>query len=180
MLQNNSLFRHSKWHVSQFYRLYLFRINRKNINDTICSNVDYHNILFAIMHQIVEKELPVQAKPAIVNNNSKRPCKHVYSLLCKSCFCCTSFVLDIDNTNIIKNVLLAERNKVTIHKTFMKRSKLETYGDFNGVMCNMRYGSSSSSLTVNSVQQQGSRGGNTASDQVRILHHVLRKILSSP
>jgi hypothetical protein len=65
-------------------------------------------ILFAIMHQIVEKELPVQAKPAKVNNNSKRPCKHVYFLLCNSCFCCTSFVLDIDNTNIIKNVLLAE------------------------------------------------------------------------
>jgi len=98
-----------KLHVSQFYRLYLFRIDRKNINDTICSNVDYHNILFALMHQIVEKELPVQAKPAKVNNNSKRPCKHVYFLLCKSCFCCTSFVLDIDNTNIIKNVLLAER-----------------------------------------------------------------------
>jgi hypothetical protein len=56
---------------------------------------------------------------------------------------------------------LQKENKVTIHKTFMKRSKLETYGDF-GVMCHMHYGSSSSpSLTVNSVQQQGSSGGNT-------------------
>jgi hypothetical protein len=57
---------------------------------------------------------------------------------------------------------LQKENKVTIHKTFMKRSKLETYGDFNGVMCHMRYGSSSSSLTVKSVQQQGSSRGNTA------------------
>ena len=75
---------------------------------------------------------------------------------------------------LLKMSYLQKENKVTIHKTFMKRSKLETYGDFNGVMCHMRYGSSSSSLMVNSVQQQGSSGGTLQSDQVRVLHHVLR------
>jgi len=109
-----------KLHVSQFYRLYLFRIDRKNINDTICSNVDYHNILFALMHQIVEKELPVQAKPAKVNNNSKRPVS-----TCIFCYVTHAsavphlFLISITQI-LLKMSYLQKENKVTIHKTFMK------------------------------------------------------------